>query len=102
MISEKWAWRIGIVEGIGECAYQVQEGLIRRLTVPVMQGGRRGFAKANIYALMDGDDRTIEFCLKASGHRPKKEIGEYLDSLWAVSSKSGLKIVQGSAGNFKG
>jgi hypothetical protein len=37
MSSEDWSWRVGVLNGVGECCWQQKDGMIRRITKLIWQ-----------------------------------------------------------------
>lgn len=82
-----WKWKIGILQGLGERAFQVLGGKIRRITaiIPNDQGGL-WFAKCLIDVLSTDDNPQIDADkLVLVSYDLKDQLHADLDRMWSNS-----------------
>jgi len=83
-MADKWEWKVGVLQGIGEAVWQQCESRIRRITRVVATPQGMGLLKCPIAALAKGGDET-ESALRAIVlmYEPSEEIAEKAERLWS-------------------
>jgi len=88
-----WEWRVGVLNGFGESAWQQLGQRVRKITVVMMQmNGRPGIVTPVTTGFAEGDPQTIEWDaagLVAGSQKAKEDFVKDLERHWG-----GLKLVR--------
>ena len=95
---EEWKWRVGILMGLGEAAWQESNGRIQKLTILVVAQGRVGLVKCVSPMCMSkvSPDFPADKMVVA-GEEPTLDFIEDLKRFWA-----GGRILMGNGGDLPG
>lgn len=81
--ERKWEWFVGIVLGLGECAFQMSHGEIRRITKLIPQdNGSLGLIKTAIGGVLKGFEQIPADGLLPLAIQAKDDFASSLDKFW--------------------
>ena len=93
--ERKWVWCVGLLHGLGECAFQYSHNEIRRVTKLVPQPSGVGLLKALIGGVLKGFEQIPAEGLIVYFANCNDEFAASCESFW------GSIIMQPANGRFK-
>lgn len=87
MDQDEWAWKIGVLHGFGERAFQLRNGKVRRITqiIPNPQGLILAKSLIDVACKGDGDVQYEEAGLVFMAYPLKEDLIPELDRAWSGS-----------------